>query len=155
MTFVKIFLHLLFVIFVINASVLDSIKDKLNIRNIHLKREQSYGLCGTFLCDNRPIEMVKVQLFDKDRNSFNDLMNRQYSDKMGRYNFYGSEFEMGQITPLVVVEHQCKARGREIKRIECLLPRELITVGPYPNKFCNLGIVDLNNATSLKCQNFP
>uniref|UniRef100_A0A0K0F8X1 Transthyretin-like family-containing protein n=1 Tax=Strongyloides venezuelensis TaxID=75913 RepID=A0A0K0F8X1_STRVS len=131
-----------------NASFLDKISDKVNI-----KKEQSYGISGTFLCNNKPTEMIKVQLFDRDRNSFNDLMNRQYTDMRGRFNFYGSESEIGKITPLIVVEHQCNVKGRNFKKLEQLLPLQYITVGNIPKTFCNLGIVDLANTTSLNCLN--
>uniref|UniRef100_A0AC35TZY3 Transthyretin-like family protein n=1 Tax=Rhabditophanes sp. KR3021 TaxID=114890 RepID=A0AC35TZY3_9BILA len=81
--------------------------------SLGLRKEQSVGAKGITLCNGKPFEMVNIQLFEKDRNSFNDLMNRQYSDYFGRFSLYGSEKEFNTITPLIIIEHQCNTKGKE------------------------------------------
>ncbi|CEF67622.1 Transthyretin-like family-containing protein [Strongyloides ratti] len=146
MNIIKVFI-LFFIIFITNtgASFLDQISDKLNLK----KKEQAYGIYGTILCNQKPSEMIKIQLYDKDRNSLNDLMNRQHTDMKGRFNFYGSESEIGKITPLVTIEHQCNVKDRSSKKLEYLLSKDFITLGSVPKTFCNLGNIDLANVTSL------
>uniref|UniRef100_A0AC35TZ54 Transthyretin-like family-containing protein n=1 Tax=Rhabditophanes sp. KR3021 TaxID=114890 RepID=A0AC35TZ54_9BILA len=125
--------------------------DGFSLTSLLNKKEQSYGVKGTFLCDGKGIEDVKVNLYDKDKFSMNDLLNRQNSDYKGRFSLYGSKKIIFDVVALVKIEHRCNTKGKDVKKIELTIPQKLISEGGVPKTFCDIGTVDLAKASSVSC----
>lgn len=136
--------------FYINIIVIINSVDSLG--SLFTKSTQSVGIKGTFLCNGKPIERVELELYEKDTFTYNDLMNRAYSDLMGRVNFYGSEAEILTIRPFLEIKHFCNIKGRKINEIEYHIPQTYINIGDVPTKFCDLGTIELSKNPVFECK---
>uniref|UniRef100_A0A0N5ATL4 Transthyretin-like family protein n=1 Tax=Syphacia muris TaxID=451379 RepID=A0A0N5ATL4_9BILA len=113
-------------------------------------RTQSAGVRGTLLCGDKPLVGVKVKLWDDDSDHFlisgpdlDDLLQEGTTNGQGKFELSGYTSEMTTIDPVLKVYHDCNDGLPCQRKVEFIIPDKYVTNGPVPEKFFDIGIVNM------------
>ncbi|CAD5210814.1 unnamed protein product [Bursaphelenchus okinawaensis] len=81
---------------------------------------QHYAVRGKITCDGEPVDLVRVQMYDYDKISEDDLMAETNTSEGGYFALNGTSTEVTEIEPYLMVYHHCGDTG-EFLFVHCPL----------------------------------
>uniref|UniRef100_A0A8R1U2D7 Uncharacterized protein n=1 Tax=Onchocerca volvulus TaxID=6282 RepID=A0A8R1U2D7_ONCVO len=115
--------------FSVNTGVTDSI--------------QGVTVIGKLTCGTKSISGVEVQIWNKNTDDPDDLLNTTYSDAKGAFEVYGEDKEVTAIEPYLVIKHNC---NNGIINPKCTITDAYLIPKKFIGKTYDMYIVSLNIA---------
>ncbi|MFH4982678.1 hypothetical protein AB6A40_009387 [Gnathostoma spinigerum] len=106
---------------------------------------QSVRVIGKLRCGHKPASGVRVKLWEEDTGPDpDDLLAQGYTDAQGNFDLQGSEFEVGQIDPVLKIYHECNDEHKPgSRKVKFKIPKRHITRGKVPKSTYDLGEINL------------
>uniref|UniRef100_A0A158R5Z8 Transthyretin-like family protein n=1 Tax=Syphacia muris TaxID=451379 RepID=A0A158R5Z8_9BILA len=112
---------------------------------LNLGKTQSVAVKGQLLCNDEPMENVKVKLYDVDTVDMDDLMAEGRTSANGTFELSGSETEITKIDPKLNIYHNCNDQQREcLRKFSIIIPDSYITEGKEAERTFDAGILNLS-----------
>ncbi|KIH44106.1 Transthyretin-like family protein [Ancylostoma duodenale] len=105
-------------------------------------RQQSVGVKGTLKCNSKPVEGVKVKLYEKEM-MFDRKLDQGKTDKNGWFKLSGTAKEVSQIDPQLNIYHKCNYKGPCYKKIAIKIPSKYISKGKKVENYFDIGSLEL------------
>jgi len=99
-------------------------------------RKQGVGVRGKLTCGTQMLRNARVKIMDVDKRGPGDLLDEGYTDAFGAFRLDGTTRELGSITPVIKIFHDCGDGDKECQRaIKIDVPKKYIHSGTVTEWF--------------------